>query len=154
MGRKRGIQYRGGTFLRTCDRSGFVTKAPNTKQEWTQAIVERRFWEARQPQDFVRGVKDDQTVPQARPQPPPIFVGPIFTTLSQNAALGATFLYLASVAGITASDKVGVMLDSGIVFNTSIVGPPASNGVNISAALPYAAASGNTFQDYEMAAGP
>lgn len=37
--------------------------------EWQGLIVDRRVWEARQPQDFVKGVPDNQTVPYARPRP-------------------------------------------------------------------------------------
>lgn len=153
MGRKRGVQYRMGEFLRTCDRSGFVTKASDTRKEWNGLEVERRFWEIRQPQDFVRGVRDDQTVPDARPDPPPIFVGPIFTQLAQNAGVGATFLYLNSTARFSNGDNIGVMLDTGEVFNTTIDGAPAANGITISAGLPYSAEAGNQVQDYE-APGP
>lgn len=38
--------------------------------EWNNLIVSDRVWEARQPQDFVKGVADNQTVPNARPRQP------------------------------------------------------------------------------------
>lgn len=148
MGRKRGVQYRPGSFYRSDDRSGFTQRAENTRQEWTGDIVARNLWEPRQPQDFVKGIPDIQVVPNPRPTPPPLWDGPTFTTLSQNAAIGATFLFLASTAGFTAGNQVGVMLDSGTVFNTSVSGPPASNGITIAAALPGSAASGNQVTDY------
>jgi hypothetical protein len=33
-------------------------------------------WEPRHPQDFVKGVRDDQRVPWVRPEPEPIFLNP------------------------------------------------------------------------------
>lgn len=66
MGRER--FYKPGSFYRISDRTGFATRAEYTQMEWTGLIVERQVWEIRQPQDFVRGVNDDQTVPYARPR--------------------------------------------------------------------------------------
>lgn len=45
-------------------------RAERTRQEWNNLIVSDRVWEARQPQDFVKGVADNQTVPFARPRQP------------------------------------------------------------------------------------
>lgn len=71
-----GQRYRKGDFLRIDDRSGFRVLASRTKQEWTGRIVDRKLWEPRQPQDFVKGVRDQQAVPQPRPrQVPPTFIG-------------------------------------------------------------------------------
>ena len=62
--------YKLGSFYRICDRTGFATRAERTQTEWNNLIVNRRVWEARQPQDFVKGVPDNQTVPYARPRQP------------------------------------------------------------------------------------
>lgn len=51
-----------------CDLSGFKCKASETVRRWDGLRVLRRFSEERQPQDFVRGVKDNQSVPWARPE--------------------------------------------------------------------------------------
>lgn len=153
MGRKRGVQYKPGSFFRADDRSGFVKRAEDTREEWTGLVVARDLWEARNAQDFVRGVADDQTVPNARPDPPPLFVGPIFTQLSRAAAVGATFLYLDSTYGFTAGGTLGVMMDNGELFNTTQSGIPASDGITIAAPLPLTAAQGNQIQAYE-APGP
>lgn len=67
--------YRPGSFYRICDRTGFATRAEDTQMEWNGLIVSRRVFEARQPQDFVKGVSDNQTVPYARPRQPNTFVG-------------------------------------------------------------------------------
>lgn len=149
MGRKRGVQYRMGSFYRSDDRSGFTVRAEQTRQEWQDLIVDEKLWEPRQPQDLVKGVADDQTVPNARPVPPATFVGPIYTQLTAKVAIGATFLPLQYIAGFAAGDKIGVMLDTGTLFNTTVSGPPISTGINISNPMPFTAASGNVVTDHE-----
>lgn len=67
--------YKPGSFYRICDRTGFATRAERTSKEWNNLIVRDDVWEARQPQDFVKGVDDNQTVPQARPRQPNVFLG-------------------------------------------------------------------------------
>ncbi len=149
MGRKRGIQYRPGSFYRSDDRSGFTRRAEDTKKEWTGLSVGDDLWEIRQPQDFVRGVADDQTVSEPRPIPPNTFVGPVNTTLSLPALIGDTFLYLDAVNGFLDGGKVGVILDSGVYFNTTQTGAAAANGIHIVDAIAGgAAARGNVVTAY------
>jgi hypothetical protein len=62
--------YKPGSFYRIDDRTGFAVRAERTRKEWNNLIVSDRVWEARQPQDFVKGVADNQTVPNARPRQP------------------------------------------------------------------------------------
>jgi len=135
------------------DRSGFSRRSEDIREEWNGLRVGKNLWEARQPQDFVRGVADDQTVPVARPQPPAVFSGPISIGLSAAAAIGATFLSLEAINGFSAGDNVGVILDDGSIFNTAVVGAPLATGITIAKALPLTAAAGNLVFDYE-ATGP
>jgi len=65
---------RPGDFLRIDDRSGFRVPASETRKEWNGAIVDRRSYDARHPQDFVRARVDKQRVPDPRPRPPDVFV--------------------------------------------------------------------------------
>lgn len=58
--------YKPGSFWRIDDRTGFKVRAERTEQEWTNRIVRDLSWEPRQPQDFVRGTADQQTVPAPR----------------------------------------------------------------------------------------
>lgn len=68
MGRRSGgNNYRGGSFWRVCDRSGFTVRADRTRKEWNGKIVRDQSFEMRQPQDFVKGVVDYQAVPDPRP---------------------------------------------------------------------------------------
>jgi len=86
--------FKMGSFYRISERTGFATRAENTKREWQGLFVEKRVFEPRQPQDFVRGVPDIQTVPYSRPRPADVFI-----KTSQNAsfevlggsALGTSF---------------------------------------------------------------
>lgn len=144
MGRKRGVQYKMGEFYRSDDRSGFTRRASRTKQEWNQLIVGEDLWEARQPQDLVKGVPDDQTVPNARTVPEASFVGPLDTTLTYAAVVGDIFLFLDAINGFTPGAKVGVFTDQGGYFYTTVSGAPISTGIHITGAIPYPCSKGNT----------
>lgn len=61
-------RYVAGTFYRICDRTGFKVRSYNTQKQWNNLIVRDRSFEMRQPQDFVTGVRDDQTVWDPRPR--------------------------------------------------------------------------------------
>lgn len=57
-----------------CDRCGFKFKLSQLKKEWDGLMVCDQCWEPRQPQDFVRGVKDQRPIPDARPETPDQYV--------------------------------------------------------------------------------
>lgn len=57
-----------------CDRCGKPFKASTLKKTWDGLWVCPPDWEPRHPQDFVRGVKDDQSVRISRPTSTPTFV--------------------------------------------------------------------------------
>lgn len=148
MGRK--LHFKLGSFYRTDDRSGFPQRAERTRQEWTGLIVDESLWEIRQPQDFVKGVKDEQWVPKPRPLPPNIFDGPIYTQLNTNANIGATVLTVESSAGFTSGDPMGVMMNNGEVFHSTVNGAPSGSTITMANALPGPAASGNDVIDYAV----
>lgn len=62
--------YAPGDYYMRCDRTGRKYLASNMRKEWNGKWVHKDFWEQRHPQDFLRGRKDDQTVPNARPDTP------------------------------------------------------------------------------------
>jgi hypothetical protein len=68
--------YKKGDWNAICDVCGFKRKASEMKMRWDGIMCCPEDWEPRQPQDFVRGVPDDQTVPWTRPEPPDVFVIP------------------------------------------------------------------------------
>lgn len=59
-----------GTYNFQCDECGRWFKATSIRKRWDGAWVcdTGTCWEPRQPQDFQRGVKDDPSVPIARPR--------------------------------------------------------------------------------------
>ena len=61
-------RYVHGDFNVICDRSGFKVKASETMMTWDGLRVRRKDWEPRHPQDFVRGVRDIQSVKNGRPE--------------------------------------------------------------------------------------
>lgn len=65
------------------------------------------------------------------------------TTLSANAASGATALTVSSISGFSDNDEIEIVLDSGTRQTTTINGAPAGSTINIDSALTHAAASGN-----------
>jgi hypothetical protein len=152
MGRR--LSYRPGSWYRVDDRTGFPQRAERTRKEWTGLIVDESVWEARQPQDLVRGVKDDQTVPDARPLAPNTFVGPLYIEIEDALSIGAVFVPLESIARLNAGDPCGIVMgtDSGDIFRTTIA-QVTSGGVILAAPMPNMAASGNLFVDYAPGTG-
>lgn len=65
--------------------SGFKVPLSDLVRQWDGEMVAKAFVDKRNPQDFVRGVKDVQALPYARPESPDSFVsGPI---VWENGAL-------------------------------------------------------------------
>jgi hypothetical protein len=61
--------YKKGDYNVICDRCGAKFKASECAMEWDNLFVcKANCFEERQPQDFVRGLVDDQTVSIARPR--------------------------------------------------------------------------------------
>lgn len=60
-----------------CDRCGMERQLPHLRKEWTGLkVCYDTCWEPRHPQEFVRGVRDRQAVPEPRPEPPPFYINP------------------------------------------------------------------------------
>ena len=65
--------YKHGAWNTACDRCGFKYKNTQIRQEWNGLRTchgegTNDCWEPRQPQGFVRGKRDKQTVPWTRPE--------------------------------------------------------------------------------------
>ncbi len=66
---------RSGDWNVICDLTGRKLKASQVVERWDGMIVDKRSVEDRHPQDFLRGVKDDQRVPFSRPEQTEVFLG-------------------------------------------------------------------------------
>jgi len=56
------------------DRTGFKIKASSSRKEWNGFVVAGNQWEARQPQDLLRGFPDRQAAAINRPGNPDTFI--------------------------------------------------------------------------------
>jgi len=70
--------YVKGEWKVLCDSCGKEFLASELRQRWDGFMVCTRDWEPRQPQDFVRGVADQQAVPWSRPEPSDVFI-PVYS---------------------------------------------------------------------------
>jgi hypothetical protein len=71
-----------------CDRCGFNRLNHELRREWTGLMVCRETcWEARHPQDFVRGKADRQNPPWVRPEPEDNFISVFSITLEDGSLM-------------------------------------------------------------------
>lgn len=156
MGTK--LHYKPGSFYRICDRTGFAVRAEHTRKQWNNIIVRDRSFEERQPQDFVRGRRDDQTVPQPRPRQVNVFLGIQTTVVSADTGsafsdgfslgFGIEGIVLASVIGFSVGNMISIQLDNGTTFYSTISSINfALNAISIANPLPYPASNGNIVTD-------
>jgi hypothetical protein len=54
--------------------SGFKVPWKNLVRQWDGEMVDYRYADKRNPQDFVRGIPDSRPLPYARPEPPEIYI--------------------------------------------------------------------------------
>jgi len=66
--------YKKGDWNAECDVCGQKYKASKLKLRWDGLYVCPKDFERRHPQDFVRGIKDDQSTPFSRPEETDVFV--------------------------------------------------------------------------------
>ena len=78
-------EQRIGDYLVLCDFSGFRVWASETVLTWNKMRVHRRFVgeeQRRHPQELVKGVKDNQSVPNPRPEPADTYLGEAVTDVN------------------------------------------------------------------------
>lgn len=143
-----GPNYIAGDFWRICERCGFKKRASQTYRTWDGLYVCHEDFETRHPQDFVRGRKDIQNVPNARPEPLENIIGPLLTNISVAASPGATTISVDSSVRFLAADHIGVMLDSGNMEAHIIQSIPTSTSILLSAPIRGTISVGNVVIDY------
>lgn len=72
----------------------------------------------------------------------------VTTTLTANSAISDTTIEVGSIAGISASDYVGVEMDDGSIHWTTVSGAPSGLTVTFSTGVTAAASSGNRMFAY------
>tara|TARA_R110000868_G_scaffold70933_6_gene208222 strand:+ start:554 stop:1003 length:450 start_codon:yes stop_codon:yes gene_type:complete len=78
--------YSKGDWNAICDVCGKQYKSTDLRKRWDNLWVCFRDYEERQPQDFVRGVADTQTIPWARSQGEDTFVPINYTTSTSETS--------------------------------------------------------------------
>lgn len=79
--------YASGQWNFYCDLCGKKAKSSKGVKTWNGLRVCAWHKEVRNPQDFVRGVKDDQSVPWSRSKQPDSFIRGSFNLLQENGSL-------------------------------------------------------------------
>ena len=134
-------EFRFGDWNIVCDRTGKKKKRSECRREWTGSIVDAAHFEYRHPQDFIHGIKDDQSVPDAR------FLNQVFTgnetTLGADELPGQTVLSVASTSNMTIGDTIVVSLDNDENHLSTISSFVPGDTVTIASAIPAKASSGN-----------
>ena len=77
-----------GDWNARCDECYLKCKANDMFLRWDNARVCSRCIEIRNPQDYVRGIPDNPSVPWARPTPPPRFVSGNGSTTTPASSAG------------------------------------------------------------------
>jgi hypothetical protein len=65
--------WKPGDWNADCDYCGQKFKSSELRLTWDGFYACKRDWQPRQPQDYVRGVVDQQSLPWSRPEPPDEF---------------------------------------------------------------------------------
>jgi hypothetical protein len=108
-------RYDSGDWKALCDVCGREFKATQLTKRWDGLMCCRHDWEPRQPQDFVRGVDDNQTVPWSRPEPADYFIPIAFTppavVISVNSTASITITLPTYVKKYTIAESTTATLN-------------------------------------------
>jgi hypothetical protein len=124
-------------------------------KEWNGQWIYTPQSEGRQPQDLVRGQSDPQNVEEPRPTATPIFLGPLQTVLTADAAAGQANLTVELTTRMFAGDVVELLCgvdDGAFQFRTTILLVNSTTSLTLAAVLPYFAPAGNILADITASA--
>lgn len=131
--------YVGGDWYQLDDFSGFKIRASRSRKipggQTGGAIVDPKRWEPQHPQDFVRGVVDDQTVRDARPRQKDRFTI-VATFVTAHSPRLSRSIQVDSIEGFVVNHKIAVMLDSGENYYPTILAI-SGNTLYLSPVLPH-----------------
>ena len=132
--------YRPGDYKVKCDKCGMTRYASECRLNWKDQLVCGSCFEPRHPQDSVKGIPDDQSVPIGRPDQPQTMGQ---TTVATAGTRNAMTIVLTSVSGIADKDGLGIVLNDGTVHWTFSDGTPSGTTVTLASYLPGPAKVGN-----------
>jgi hypothetical protein len=139
--------WRQGDHLVTDDVTGFTIFASESQKQWDGAITHNRNFETRHPQDLIRARRERPGVPNARPQPPDTFIGPLTTTVTAAAAAGSVSLSVESTVRMEVGDALTISLDTGDTFRALILTIDSAETLTLASPLPQATSEGKQVVD-------
>jgi hypothetical protein len=74
--------YKNGDYNAICDECGKKYKFSQLKKRWDGLYVCEREWEPRHPQDYLKGIRDNMSVPISRPEAGNSFIDQIGWSVS------------------------------------------------------------------------
>ena len=121
--------YKSGTYNGICDRCGSKFKFSDLKLEWDGLYVctANGCWEPRQPQDYVKGVRDDMAVPVSRPDQPAVYLDEIIVQETPIVSLSFVKSLLKSLAVSVTSVCSIISIKYPKTTNTAVVNGFALN---------------------------
>ena len=129
-----------GDYNAICDKCGMKRKASTLSRDWQGLRLCPQCFDTRNPQDFVRGVEDNQTVPWSRSD---IKQEQGTTAVKVAGSKGDMTIDIDSITGLSDKDSIGIVVDNGSTDWQLINGTPAVNTVTLTNPLIYPAAVGN-----------
>lgn len=108
--------FKPGDHNAICYVCGFKRKASEMKLRWDGVYVCKEDWEPRHPQDFVRGMPDEQAPEWTQPERPDQFVGAAVNALT-NIVVGTPSIYVNGVLQTSGVDY-NITLPAGVVTFT------------------------------------
>ena len=118
------------------DRTGFKIRARDARKEWNGLVVHQRNFEERHPQDFVKGIPEDQSVEEPRDRSPESYIGPIYIPITGDTLPGGNVITVEHTSGVADGDSCGVFLDDGNVHRTTVSGVPTGTTITIADPVP------------------
>ena len=97
-----------GDYNAICDVCGRKFKFSRLRQKWDNTWACEQDWEPRQPQDYLKGIKDNMSVPLSRPDPPPLYIQDEIVTESPVITLSFIKNLLKSLA-VSVSSLVSIV---------------------------------------------
>jgi hypothetical protein len=97
-----------GDYNAICDVCGRKFKFSRLRQKWDNTWACEQDWEPRQPQDYLKGIMDNMSVPLSRPDPPNLFIQDEIVTESPVITLSFIKALLKSLA-VSVSSLVTIL---------------------------------------------
>lgn len=107
-----------------CYVCGFERKSSEMLLRWDGVYVCKDDWEMRHPQDFVRGVPEEQAPEWTQPEQPPVFAGPEEPPIA-NIVVGTPDIFVNGVLQ-TVGVNYTIQLPEGVI---TFIATPSANSV-------------------------